>query len=70
MLNLLLAVDHKQIIPILSIKELLLLPSPRIANQRVKTLLYSFTPVHIAGKTSVVPNPLLQAESGDMVPNP
>ena len=34
----LLAVDHKPLIPILSTKELLAIPNPRLANQRVKLL--------------------------------
>ena len=56
MKNWLLAVDHKQLIPILSTKELLLIPNPRIANQQVKMLPFSFTPVHIPGKTNVIPD--------------
>ena len=54
----LLAVDHKPLIPILSTKELMLIPNTRIANQRVKMLPFSFTPVHIPGKTNVIPDTL------------
>ena len=57
----LLAVDHKPLIPILSTKELMLIPNPRIANQRVKMLPFSFTPVHIPGKTNVIPDTLSRA---------
>ena len=58
----LLAVDHKPLIPILSTKELLAIPNPRLANQRVKLLPFNFKPVHIAGKTNVVPDTLSRAE--------
>ena len=56
-----LAVDHKPLIPILGTKDLQSIPNPRIANQRVKLLPYDFIPVHIPGKTNVVPDTLSRA---------
>merc|ERR1712240_203857 len=42
-----LAIDHKPLVPILSTKELDTIPNPRIMNQRVKLLPYTYTAVHL-----------------------
>ena len=42
-----LAMDHKPLIPIMGTKELDLIPNPRILNQHVKLLQFSYTPVHV-----------------------
>ena len=53
-----LAIDHKPLVPILSTKELDTIPNPRIMNQRVKLLPYTYTPVHVPGKCNVTPDTL------------
>ena len=53
-----LAVDHKPLVPIMSTKDLDAIPNPRILNQRVKLLLYNFTPKYIPGKENVTPDTL------------
>ena len=53
-----LAIDYKPLVPILSTKELDTIPNPRIMNQRVKLLPYTYTPVHVPGKRNVTPDTL------------
>ena len=54
-----LAVDHKPLIAILGQKnELADILNPRLMNFKLKSMAYSFTPVHIAGKKHVVPDTL------------
>ena len=65
-----LKVDNIPLIPILSPKELLLIPSPRITDRRVKLLLYGFILVDRAGKTNVVPDILSLSKPDDADPNP
>merc|ERR1711895_181001 len=48
----------------------MLIPNPRIANQRVKMLPFSFTPGHIPGKTNVVPDTLSRAEPDENTQQP
>ena len=52
----LLAVDHKPLLPIFSTKALDMIANPRIRNQRVKLLPFTFTPIHVAGKANVTPD--------------
>ena len=57
-----LAMDHKPLIPIMGTKELDSIPNPRILNQHVKLLPFSFTPVHVPGKKNVVPDTLSRGQ--------
>ena len=54
-----LVVDHKPLIAILGQQqELADIMNPRLMNFKLKSMAYSFTPVHIAGKKHVVPDTL------------
>ena len=55
-----LAVDHKPLLAILGQnQELAEILNPRLMNFKLKSMAYSFTPVHIAGKKYVVPDTML-----------
>ena len=51
-----LAVDHEPLIPLLGNKFLELVTNPRIMNQWVKLLLYSYEVVYVPGKANVTPD--------------
>ena len=51
-----LAVDHKPLISLLGDKSLELVTNPRIMNQRVKLLSYSYEAVQVPGKANVTPD--------------
>jgi hypothetical protein len=50
-----LAIDHKPLILIMGNRALNLITHPRIMNQRVKLLLFKFTPINVPGKDNVRP---------------
>ena len=65
-----LAVDHKPLIPLLSNKSLDLVTNPRIMNQRVKLLPYSYEVVHIPGKANVTPDAFSRRSDSPVPPAP
>ena len=57
--QLLLAVDHKPLLAILGPdQDLSALLNPRLLNFKMKTMAFTFTPMHIPGKANVVPDSL------------
>ena len=66
----LLAVDHKPLLPIFSTKALDMIANPRIRNQRVKLLTFTFTPIHVAGKANVTPDTFSRRTDSPVSPPP
>ena len=54
--NLVVATDHKPLIRILDDKPLTDIPNRRLLNLKEKTLPYSFTIIHVSGKTNLGPD--------------
>ena len=52
--DLLVATDHKPLVPILNSKALESIKNPRLLNLKEKTLMYRFTAKHVPGKTHYV----------------
>ena len=52
----LLCLDHKPLISILGPQDLCSIPNPRLLNQKVKTLMYSYQTRYIPGKLHVTPD--------------
>ena len=65
-----LAVDHKPLIPLLSNKSLDLVTNPRIMNQRIKLLPYSYRVVHVPGKANVTPDAFSRRSDSPVLPSP
>ena len=51
--NLIVATDHKPLVPILTGRKLDLITNPRLLKLREKTLMYRFTAQHIPGPLNV-----------------
>ena len=51
-----LALDHRPLISIFGQQAVMNIPNPRLTSQKIKTMLYSFQPVHVPGKQNVVPD--------------
>ena len=49
-----LAMDHKPLISLFGQQEFVNIPNPRLTSQKLKTMAFRFTPVHVAGKKNVV----------------
>ena len=64
-----LAVDHKPLIPLLSDKSLDLITNPRIMNQRIKLLPYSYQVVHVPGKANVTPDAFSRRSDSPVPPS-
>ena len=52
----LLALDHKPLIAMLGSQPVMTIPNPRLISMKMKSLMYSFKPIHIPGKLHVVPD--------------
>ena len=65
-----LAVDHKPLIPLLGNKSLDLVTNPRIMNQRIKLLPYSYRVVHVPGKANVTPDAFSRRADSPVLPSP
>lgn len=51
-----LAIDHNPLVHIFGQQAVQDIPNPRLTSQKIKTMMYSFTPYHVPGKNNVVPD--------------
>ena len=54
MRNFILAIDHNPLVSIFGKQGVMDIPNPRLTSQKIKTMMFSFTPLHIPGKMNVV----------------
>ena len=69
MKNFTLVVDHNPLIIIFGQQGIMDIPNPRLTSQKIKTLMYSFTPYHVPGKKNVVAD-CLSRRSDSPIPIP
>ena len=68
--NLVLAIDHKPLLKILGNAEINEVINPKLLNFKIKSLVFSFKPMHIPGKKNVVPDTLLRRTDAPHPPMP
>ena len=65
-----LALDHKPLLRMLGQQPIMDIPNPRLLHSKIKSLMYSFTPIHIPGKLHVVPDSMSRRSDSPIIALP